>query len=289
MSDALSSPEAQRAGWGAFIRACWAAGWLEYKALRLYPANLWLAGAQELTTVGVWYFVALFVSPVANADVGRYGGNYVAYVLVGVLLNQVGLAALRSPFATLSQAFWDKRLETYRLATFGIWANLCGRLGWSVAFSSLLQASAMVVLLWLGAIPLAHGISAAVVLVWLLTVAANAGIGLMGASLFFLLEVKNGQDPITWIYQYLIQIVSGLYIPLAVLPGWLRALGQDLPQTAAFSSMRLLVLQGAFNGAVQHLVLELGVEAVGFVALGVYLVGWGLRRAERLSGLGVVV
>jgi ABC-2 type transport system permease protein len=289
MNGVLRAEEAQRRGWWAFCRAGWAAGWLEYKGLRLYPANLWLAGAQELTTVGVWYFVALFVSPVANADVAHYGGNYVAYVLVGVLLNQVGLAALRSPFTTLSQAFWDKRLETYRLAAYGIWANLIGRLGWAVAFSSLLQASAMAVLIVLGAIPLAHGIPAAVVLVWLLTVAANAGIGLMGASLFFLLEVKNGQDPITWVYQYLIQIVSGLYIPLSVLPEWLRTLGQGLPQTEAFGALRLVVLQGIFSPTAQHMVGILGIEASGLLGLGVYLMERGLRRAERLSGLGVVV
>jgi ABC-2 type transport system permease protein len=147
----------------------------------------------------------------------------------------------------------------------------------------------MAVLIVLGAIPLAHGIPAAVMLVWLLTVAANAGIGLMGASLFFLLEVKNGQDPITWVYQYLIQIVSGIYIPLSVLPEWLRAVGQGLPQTEAFGAMRLVVLQGIFPPAAQHMVVILGIEASGLLGLGVYLMERGLRRAERLSGLGVVV
>jgi ABC-2 type transport system permease protein len=282
--------EAQpRSGWG-WLRGVRAAAWVEYKTLRLYPANLWLAAAQELTTVGVWYFVALFLSPAANGVVAQYGGNYVAYVLVGVLLNQVGVTTLRSPFTTISEAFWDKRLETYRLASSGIWSNLVGRLLWKALFSTVWQAAAMVFLVWTGAIHLAHGLPLAMtVLVWLLLIAANAGLGIMGASLFFLLEVKNGQDPITWIYQYLIQLVSGLYIPLAVLPRWLQTVGHVLPQTFVFSAMRMLVLTGARGPQVSAQVWPLAVESVLLLACGAAMMNWALRRAERVAGLGVVV
>ncbi|MCL5967486.1 MAG: ABC transporter permease [Firmicutes bacterium] len=287
---ASSGFEAQPKSLWGFLRATRAAAWVEYRTLRLYPANLWLAAAQELTTVGVWYFVALFLSPAANGDVVRYGGHYVAYVLVGVLLNQVGLATLQSPFTTLSEAFWDKRLETYRLAASGIWANLIGRLLWLAVFSTVWQAAAMVVLVLGGAIRLGHGLPvAAVVLVWVLLVAANAGIGLMGGSLFFLLEVKNGRDPITWVYQYLIQIVSGLYIPLAVLPHWLADVGQVLPQTYAFSAMRLLVLTDARGEQVARLLVPLSIEAGLLLMTSMWMMTWALRRAERLAGLGVVV
>lgn len=290
MTTRIAAGERQLSGVPAFLRAVTATAWIEYKALRYYPSNLWLAGIQELTSVGVWYFVALFLSPAANHAVTSYGGNYVAYVLVGVLLNQVGLAALKSPFTTLSQAFWDKRLETYRLAVQGIWANLVGRILWNVGFSTLLQVMATLVLVATGAIPLAHGISLPTAFaVWVLLVAANAGLGLMGASLFFLLEVKTGQDPITWAYQYLVQLVSGLYIPLVFLPGWLRAVGQVLPQTLTFDAMRLLVLSGAAPAQVLAPLEGLLVGALFTVTLGVLMMQWALKRAERTAGLGVVV
>lgn len=282
--------ERQLAGVPSFLRATLATVWIEYKALRYYPSNLWIAAIQELTSVGVWYFVALFLSPAANHAVTAYGGNYVAYVLVGVLLNQVGLAALKSPFTTLSQAFWDKRLETYRLAVQGIWANLVGRLLWSVGFSTALQVLATILLTLSGAIHLAHGISLdTAVAVWVLLVASNAGLGLMGASLFFLLEVKTGQDPITWVYQYLVQLVSGLYIPLVFLPGWLRAIGQVLPQTFTFAAMRLLVLNGAGPAKVLAPLEGLSVGALVAISLGFFMMQWALKRAERTAGLGVVV
>src|SRR5947209_19012017 len=154
----MRASERQRGGLRGGLRACRAAAWLEYRNLRYYPSNLVLAGVQELTAVGVWYFVGRFLNAGASQAVQQYGGNYLAYVVLGVLLNQVCLAALNGPFTTISEAFWDKRLETYRLSVHGIWANLVGRLAWRVAFSTVLQLGALLVLIATGAIHIHPGL-----------------------------------------------------------------------------------------------------------------------------------
>jgi ABC-2 type transport system permease protein len=284
--------ERQEGGIAAFLRACRTTAWLEYRNLRYYPSNLVLAAVQELTLVALWYFTARFLSAGANSHVRQYGGDYLAYVLVGVLVNQVGLAALGSPFTTISEAFWDKRLETYRLSIHGIWANVLGRLGWQVLFSTVMQGGALVILLLLGALTVQVGPQLALaVLAYLLFVAANAGIGIAGASLFFLLEVKSGADPITWSYKYLVMLITGLYIPLSILPVWVRAAGAVLPQTPAFAIERAVLLTGA--GLESRLVVTS--LAVLVIVTGVVVV-WGylmlrtaLRRAEQRGGIGVVV
>lgn len=282
--------EEQPAGPIGFLRAAYAAAWLQYKGLRYHPSNLWLLAAQQWTMVGVWYFVAVFLSPAANGAVRADGGSYVAYVLVGVLVNQVALSALLNPFTTLSEAFWDKRLETYRLARHGIWANLIGRLAWQVLFATCMAVAAAALLFAIGALTVSPSVQwTLAIMVWLFLIVANAGLGLMGASLFFLLEVKNGQDPITWVYQYLVQIVSGLYIPLSVLPGGLKAVGAVLPQTYAFAGMRLIVLMGSGFGAVAPDIWGLAAGAALALSGGILLVAHSLRRAERHAGLGVVV
>jgi ABC-2 type transport system permease protein len=274
----------------AFLRACGVAAWLEYRNLRYYPSNLALAGVQELTAVGVWYFTARFLDSAASASVAQYGGNYLAYVVVGVLLNQVCLAALNGPFTTISEAFWDKRLETYRLSIHGIWANLIGRLGWDIGFSAMLQGLALVVLVVAGGLGLHAGINVPLVLLCcVLLFAANAGLGIAGASLFFLLEVKSGQDPITWAYRYLVMLVSGLYVPLAILPGWLRAIGTVLPQTYGLAAVRALVLTGADARFVAGSLFGLLVTAALACAAGFGMLTWALHRAERGGGIGVVV
>jgi hypothetical protein len=122
-------------------------------------------------------------------------------------------------------------------------------------------------------------------LVCLLLLAANAGLGIAGASLFFLLEVKSGQDPITCAYRYLVMLVSGLYVLLSLLPGWLRDTGTVLPQTYGLSAVRALVLSGADPSLVRGSVLGLLITSVLAVAAGCGMLTWALRRAERQGGL----
>ncbi|MEO7001377.1 MAG: ABC transporter permease [Ktedonobacterales bacterium] len=274
------------------MRASWTAGWLAYRNLRYYPSNLALACAQELTAIGVWYFVGRFLNDSASQSVRQYGANYLAYVVVGVLVNQVCLAALNGPFTTISEAFWEKRLETYRLSIHGIWANVLGRLGWDVLFSTVLQCVALAILLLFGGVSLHTAVNVPLVIVaTLLLVLANAGLGIAGASLFFLLEVKSGQDPITWAYRYLVMLASGLYVPLALLPGWLRWLSEILPQTYGLAAVRELVLTGASwqSAPLWSALVLLLVAAVFCVACGYGLLWFALRRAERAGGIGVVV
>jgi ABC-2 type transport system permease protein len=292
MAADMVATEYQQGGVAAFLRACRATAWLEYRNLRYYPSNLILAAVQELTLVALWYFVAHFLSAGANGTVRQYGGDYLAYVLVGVLVNQVGVAALGSPFTTTSEAFWDKRLETYRLSIHGIWANVVGRLGWQVLFSLVVQGGAFVIFLLIGAMSVQVGPQLGVALVAaVLFVIANAGIGVAGASLFFLLEVKSGADPITWTYKYLVMLITGLYIPLSVLPAWVRQVGEILPQTQAFTVERAVLLTGAGLGSrlVATSLLELAASAGVAVFWGYLMLRTALRRAEQEGGIGVVV
>ncbi|HEX2916014.1 MAG TPA: ABC transporter permease [Chloroflexia bacterium] len=284
--------EAQQIDFPGFLRGCKAAAWLEYRQLRYYPASLILGAAQQLTAVGVWYFVGRFLSAGANEAVLNYGGNYVAYVLLGVLLNQVALATLDGPFQIISEAFWDKRLETYRLAVHGIWSNIMGRVAWQVLFATTLQALAFILVLALGGIPVHSNVNVPLVgLTCLMLIGSNLGLGLAGASLFFLLEVKSGQDPITWAYRYLVMLVSGLYVPLSLLPAWLNSFSKFLPQTSAFSAVRALLLTGAgwSSPLVSENIVSLALATVITLGAGIFLLNFSLRRAEKKAGIGVLV
>jgi ABC-2 type transport system permease protein len=284
--------EAQQTNLRGLIRACLGSAWLEYRQLRYYPASLILAAAQQLTAVGVWYFVGRFLSSGANKAVKNYGGNYVAYVLLGVLLNQMALAALDGPFQIISEAFWDKRLETYRLAVQGIWSNILGRVGWQVLFATTLQGLAFILVVAFRGIPVDTHVNIPLLgMIYLLLIGSNLGLGLAGASLFFLLEVKSGQDPITWAYRYLVMLLSGLYVPLSLLPAWLNSLSNFLPQTSAFSASRALLLTGAewSSPLVSGNILILTLGTIISITAGFNLLNFSLRLAERKAGIGVVV
>ncbi len=156
----------------------------------------------------------------------------------------------------------------------------------------MLQLGALAILIGLGSIHIHAGVHVGLALLaYVLLIAANAGLGIAGASLFFLLEVKNGSDPITWAYKYLVMLAAGLYVPVALLPSWLRVIGTTLPQTYAFAAERTIVLTGAgwSAGQVGGDIIGLGIGAAVALAAGCWMLSLALRRAEQRGGIGVVV
>ncbi|HEY7832902.1 MAG TPA: hypothetical protein VIG30_04965, partial [Ktedonobacterales bacterium] len=92
-------------------------------------------------------------------------------------------------------------------------------------------------------------------------------------------------------YRYLVMLASGLYVPLAVLPGWLRGLSGILPQTYGLAAVRQIVLTGAGWGsaALWSNLAPLALAALVTVLCGYGMLTLALRRAEHQGGIGVVV
>ncbi len=164
--------------------------------------------------------------------------------------------------------------------------------GSCLAFSLSLQFGAVLLIVVLSGISIAPGadISLAPAL-YVLFILAVLGVGLIGASTFFHLEVKRGQEPIAWLVDYAVRLTSGLLVPLAVVPAWIRPLSVLLPHTYALRSLRLVLLGGAgmANQQVATDLLVLAIYAAGALALGFLALRRGLRRAVDEGGLSAVV
>ena len=119
---------------------------------------------------------------------------------------------------------------------------------------------------------------------------ACLGLGLPGASTFFLLEVKEGSEPVSWTTTLLARVASGVYYPLSIIPVWLQPLGLLVPHTFALRAIRLILLDGrsVTDPQVGNDLAVLLIYSVGALLAGSYLLHTGLRHAERTSGLSVV-
>jgi ABC-2 type transport system permease protein len=272
----------------AFFASILSFAWLEFRALRYYPSNLALSVVQGIVQGSVWYFIARFLSGAADAKVAAYGGSYVAYVVIGVVFFQAGTAALNGPFEAISTAFWDKRLEGYHLAPRGVWAYVLGRTLWKWGYTTVLQLVVLTIIAWFGGVGSSLKVQPIPALLsYALFVAAVFGLGLCGASLFFLLEVKQGREPIGWLVSYAVQITSGVYVPLATLPVWLRDLGYLLPHTYALAAIRSSMLPG--DAPLWSNVAILAGFAVLLLAVGIRALQYAIRVAEAEGGVGVIV
>ncbi len=276
---------------GRFLRAVASFAWLEWKTLRYYPSNLVLSLFEGLVNTGVWLFIGLFLQGVANGQVAAYGGSYVSYVVIGVAFFEAAQTALLAPFQTVSEAFWDKRLEAYHLSAYGIWAAILGRLIWQLAYAAAIQVVIVGLIIATVGVDLAHTANPLLALLcFVLFAAACLGIGLAGASTFFLLEVKDGAEPITWLTTVVARVASGVYYPLSIIPLWLRPLGYLVPHTYALQAIRLVLIdgRGLGDGTVRQDLVALTLYTSVALATGIALLRRGIRRAERVGGLSVV-
>ncbi len=285
-----SPPTFERLGQsvGGFLSSVLTFAWLEFRALRYYPSNLILSVIQGIVQGSVWYFIARFLSGAADAKVEQYGGSYVAFVVIGVVFYQAGAAALSGPFEAISTAFWDKRLEGYHLAPRGVWAYVLGRTLWKWGYATVLQLAVLGIIAGFGGIgPSLRVQLVPALLSYALFVAAVFGLGLCGASLFFLLEVKQGREPVGWLVNYAVQLSSGVYVPVAALPAWLKNAGYLWPHTYALEAIRGALLPGDAPLAGDLAVLV--AFALVTTTLGVRLLQRAIREAEAEGGIGVVV
>lgn len=275
----------------AFMHAVASFVWLEWKTLRYYPSNFLLALIEGTVNTGIWLFIGLFLEDVVASRLADFGGSYVSYVVIGVAFFEGAQIALLSPFQTISLAFWDKRLEAYHLASHGIWAHVLGRLAWQLGYALTIQAAVVGVIAATVGIDIAPGANPALALgIFALFVVACFGLGLAGAAMFFLLEIKEGSELITWTTTVVARVASGVYYPLAIIPVWLRPLGYLVPHTYALRAIRLVLLdgRGLSDDQVARDLIVLTLYALGALVAGIWLLRRGIQRAEQVGGLSVV-
>ena len=278
-------------GIATFLRSVLSFAWLEWKTLRYYPSNLLLSLAEGTVDTGIWLFIGLFLKDIASSRVAEFGGSYVSYVVIGVAFFSAAQTAVLSPFLTVMEAFWDKRLEAYSLARHGVWAHILGKLAWQLGYAGAIQAVIVAVIIATVGIDInAHANLPLAALCFVLFVAACLGLGLVGASTFFLLEVKQGSDPVSWLVTVLARIASGVYYPLSILPRWLVPASFIVPHTYALRAIRFILLdgRGIRDRQVGADMAALAVYTAVALAAGITLLRRGLRRAERVGGLSVV-
>jgi ABC-2 type transport system permease protein len=93
-----------------------------------------------------------------------------------------------------------------------------------------------------------------------------------------LLFTERGAQ-MTFVIHSSLLLISGVYAPVDVLPGWLQALSPLSPMTYVLSGVRAGLLDGAWPGAVGVDLLILAVMGAALIPLGLLI----FRSAERFA------
>jgi ABC-2 type transport system permease protein len=105
------------------------------------------------------------------------------------------------------------------------------------------------------------------------------GVGMVTAVLPLISPEKGAQ--LGFIAQGLLLVVSGVYYPIDVMPGWMQAIATISPATYALHGIRAAVLDGAGVGAVWGDLWPLIVLGVIAIPAGLAVFRAGERYAKR--------
>ena len=105
------------------------------------------------------------------------------------------------------------------------------------------------------------------------------GVGMVTAVLPLISPEKGAQ--LGFIAQGLLLVVSGVYYPVEVMPGWMESLAALSPATYALDGIRAAVLDGAGLGELGDELWPLAVLGVVSIPLGLAVFRAGERYAKR--------
>jgi ABC-2 type transport system permease protein len=109
------------------------------------------------------------------------------------------------------------------------------------------------------------------------------GLGIISAILPMLFTERGAQ--MAYIIRAIMLLVSGVYYPVAVLPGWLQAVAKVSPATYMLDSLRASIQNGLGLGALWYDIWPLLICGIVSVPLGLFIFDQAERYAKRTGKL----
>jgi ABC-2 type transport system permease protein len=234
---------------------------------------------QVLAGVFIFFFISRLLGPAVAPGLAAYGGDYFAFVIIGIALSSYFGVGLASFAQSLRDAQTTGTLEAMLMTPTRVSTIILGSALWTYAFTTLR------VLLYLGVgallgMSLARANLGLALLTLILSIVTFSAIGILAAS--FIMVLKRG-DPVTGVVGVGATLIAGVYYPTEILPPALQALAQLVPITYSLRALRLSLLQGASWQEIAFDVTALAAFALILLPLSLYAFRLAVNRA-RVDG-----
>jgi ABC-2 type transport system permease protein len=227
------------------------------------------------------YYVAGALQPLMADSIQSQGGEYFAFVLVGMIAYNfvsVGVTAIPSVIGSSIRTGTFEALQTTptRLSVL-----LGGMMGYGLVWMAIRSLLLVVLGVALGAhfIP---GKAVAALAILLLIVLAHLPFGILAASLILAFRTAG---PLQRGLLTGSALLGGIYYPTQVIPSWIQYLSALFPLTYGARALRRTVLDGASFASVLGDLAVLAAFASAGLVLTVYLFGRTMAYAKRAGTL----
>lgn len=253
--------------------------WLQARSYRM--ASLMQFVGLGLPLVGL-YFMGRLLGEVDVSGITEYGGNYVQFLITGVIVTSFSGMALSASAGHLRTAQFTGTLEVLLLTKANVPVIVIG----GALYSLLRSLLGVTIYLTAGFMILGVSFSGASLPALFITIAlvivVMGSIGLFAAG--FTLVFKQG-DPFSALLLVAAGLLSGTAYPVSILPQWLQEVSQLLPQTHAIEATRLAVLRGySVSELVPHFMV-LTIFAAMLLPLAVVSFRYAMYRAKLEGSL----
>jgi ABC-2 type transport system permease protein len=247
----------------------------DYLIDRSYASGTLLELARSALPLLSFYYVSLLIPRRATPNLDPYGGDYFAFVAVGLIAAHYFVGVLlsfshglrRIQAAGCFEAILSTATRPSTVAVYSAFYGFIARTAHLLANVAIAAALGL-------RLPAADYLAAGVGLV--LGALAFLGIGLLSAASVVLF--KRG-DPVEWLTNSVFMIIAGVYFPQSMYPDWMQRIAALVPLSQIIEVERRALLTGATLADVAP---ELGMLA----GAGALLIPLGLFAFSRAVELG---
>jgi ABC-2 type transport system permease protein len=176
---------------------------------------------------------------------------------------------------TITVERWEGTLEYTMMAPIRRSSRLIGQVSYAMVYGLIHTAVIFVVLLlFFPEIDLSHANPTTAVVFMVLGSFGFVGVGIM-AAILPLLYVERGAQMV-FVVQSCLLLISGVYYPITVLPGWMQVLAHLSPATYVLDGVRAGLTTGVGPADLLHDIVPLVILGIVYVPLGL----WAFGRAE---------
>ena len=232
--------------------------------------------------LGVFYFVGQTVGETELPVLAKYGGNYLAFLLIGVALTECVMTSLMGFADQVREGQLTGSLEATLMSPVPLPLILMYSSLWAYFFNGVRFVLYIVIATSVYGVEILWSNLAPAGVIFALNVLCFVGIGMLWASVVLLM--KRGR-PVIKMATFVVILLSGVLFPITVLPMWLQWCADLVPLTHALHGMRAALLQGQGFSELSAVLTVLAVFAVVLLIVGVGAFEWAVRTAKRTGSL----
>lgn len=228
------------------------------------------------------HFLGRVVESGSPTLLDNYGERYFTFLLVGGIFSQYLTASMRQLPIRVREELMMGSLESTLVTPVPTALALLGPGLWPQIEATLLLAFGLLLGGPVLGADLGNANWVSVLVVTLLSLICLTAWGIL--SVAFVVVFKR-TDPVNWLIGMTINVFSGVFFPINVLPPWLRAASYLFPLTYSLQMLRAAILEGSRVTELGSSLWVLLILTLVFLPLSVIILRHAIRHARQTGSL----